>query len=72
MLGYCDRVLLVTADGALAAIGDEQMHESVTDADGQGVVLGEAIADQLSHTARHLGMIECLRGMQGLRGTATA
>ena len=70
LLAYCDRVL-VAADGALAAIGDEQMRQTRTGADGHRIVLGEEIADQLSHTARHLGMIECLRGMQGLRGTAT-
>ena len=70
LLAYCDRVI-TAADEALAALGDEQMRQTVTDADGQVIVLGEAIADQLSHTARHLGMIECLQGMQGLRGTAT-
>jgi hypothetical protein len=39
--------------------------------DGTTFPLGEEIAGQLSHIARHLGMIECLRGVQGLRGTAT-
>jgi hypothetical protein len=33
--------------------------------------MGASITDQLSHTARHLGMIQCLRGIQGLHGTAT-
>jgi hypothetical protein len=70
LLAYCDRVL-AAADDALAAVGDEQISQSITEADGQVCSLGESIADQLSHTARHLGMIECLRGMQGLRGTAT-
>lgn len=69
LLAYCDRVL-TAADRALARIGDEEMHRSVTAA-GESFALGEAIAGQLSHSARHLGMIECLRGVQGLRGTAT-
>ena len=70
LLTYCDRVL-AAADHALGTIGDEEIRQSVTDAGGQSLRLDEAIADQLSHTARHLGMIECLRGMQGLQGTAT-
>ena len=70
LLAYCDRVL-EAVDRALAAVGDEEMRRTVTDADGRSFPLGEAIADQLSHTARHLGMIECLRGIQGLQGTAT-
>jgi hypothetical protein len=70
LLAYCDRVL-AAADEALAVVGDEQMLQTMSEADGQVFVLGESIADQLSHTARHLGMIECLRGMQRLRGTAT-
>jgi hypothetical protein len=47
------------------------MRRAVTDSDGDSTTLGASIAGQLSHTARHLGMIECLRGIQGLRGTAT-
>jgi hypothetical protein len=47
------------------------MRRLVTGDNGDASPLGHAIADQLSHTARHLGMIECLRGVQGLRGTAT-
>ena len=70
LMTYCDRVLAV-ADDALAAVGDEEMRRPVIDLEGQSFPLGEAIAGQLSHTSRHLGMIECLRGVQGLRGTAT-
>ena len=58
---YCDRVL-AAADQALAAVGDEEMRRTVTDADGGSSPLGTSIAGQLSHTARHLGMIECLPG----------
>ena len=71
LFAYCDRVF-AAADQALAAIGDEEMHRPVTEADGGSLPLGASIAGQLSHTARHLGMIECLRGIQGQRGTATS
>jgi hypothetical protein len=70
LLAYCERVL-AAADEALATFGDEEMHRMATGIDGTTFPLGEEIAGQLSHTARHLGMIECLRGVQGLRGTAT-
>lgn len=70
LLAYCDRVL-AAADEALADIGDEQMSRLAIDFQGQPFPIGDGIADQLSHTGRHLGMIECLRGVQGLRGTAT-
>jgi DinB superfamily len=70
LLAYCERVL-AAADEVLAAFGDEAMHRTATGTDGATFPLGEEIAGQLSHTARHLGMIECLRGVQGLRGTAT-
>jgi hypothetical protein len=70
LVAYCDRVF-AAADRALAAIGDTEMRRTVTDSDGESTSMGASIAGQLSHTARHLGMIECLRGIQGLRGTAT-
>ena len=71
LLAYCNRVL-AAADEALADAGDEEMLRRATDFAGQPFAIGDGIADQLSHTARHLGMIECLRGVQGLRGTATS
>ncbi len=70
LLAYCERVL-AAADEALAAFGDEEMQRKATGMDGATFPLGEENAGQLSHTARHLGMIEGLRGVQGLRGTAT-
>lgn len=71
LLAYCNRVL-TAADEALAEVGDEEMLRLATDFQGRPFAIGDGIADQLSHTARHLGMIECLRGVQGLRGTATS
>jgi hypothetical protein len=70
LFAYCERVL-AAADRALANVGDEEMHQTVTDADGKAFPLDEAVVGQLAHTSRHLGMIECLKGVQGLRGTAT-
>ena len=71
LLAYCDRVF-AAADQALGTVGDEDMGRAVTNSDGESTSLGASIAGQLSHTARHLGMIECLRGIQGMRGTATS
>ena len=34
--------------------------------------VGWDILFHLSHASRHLGMMEALRGVQGLRGTATS
>jgi hypothetical protein len=70
LVAYCDRVF-AAADQALASVADADMRRAVTNSDGDPTSLGASIAGQLSHTARHLGMIECLRGIQGLRGTAT-
>ena len=70
LFAYCDRVL-AAADRALANVGDEEMRQTVTDAEGKAFPLDEAVVGQLAHTSRHLGMIECLKGVQGLRGTAT-
>jgi hypothetical protein len=71
LVAYCGRVF-AAAHQALAAVGDDDMRRTVTDSDGESTSLGASIAGQLSHTARHLGMIECLRGIQGMRGTATS
>jgi hypothetical protein len=70
LVAYCDRVF-AAADQALASVADADMRRAVTNSNGDPTSLRASIAGQLSHTARHLGMIECLRGIQGLRGTAT-
>ena len=69
LLAYCNRVL-AQADTALASVDDEVLRRK-NPYGGENPTIAAAIADQLSHTARHLGMIECLRGMQGRRGTAS-
>ena len=69
LLAYCGRVL-ARADTVLASV-DEAVLSRETPEGGENPTVEAAIADQLSHTARHLGMIECLKGVQGLPGTAT-
>jgi len=55
----------------LARLTPEQLVADVTAADGNQYVVQGLITTLLMHTGRHLGMIEALKGLQGLRGTAT-
>lgn len=48
----------------------ELRQQSCTNASGRSTV-ADAILSHLAHGNRHLGEIECLRGLLGLRGTAT-
>ena len=43
----------------------------VVDLYGERSTIADAIADATSHSDRHLGMIEALRGVLGDRGTVT-
>jgi hypothetical protein len=70
LLDYVKRVL-GTVDGTLATVDIERSQRTGALPSGRKISIDEAIVLQLSHTSRHLGMIECLRGVQGLRGTAT-
>lgn len=61
-------------DQAVSAIGDDQFHRRVRDphgVEGEELAVGDAVLNWMVHDSRHLGMIECLRGVQGLHGTAT-
>jgi len=58
-------------DEAVAVVGDEDLSESCTDQYGQRTSVGSAVISHVSHVNRHLGMIEALRGVLGVRGTAT-
>jgi uncharacterized damage-inducible protein DinB len=73
-----DKVLAYTRD-AFAAV--ERALSSVQAADydmpcrdwaGRDTTVAGALVHHLIHINRHLGMIEALRGVMGLRGTATA
>jgi len=79
LLEYARRAF-AAADRAVSAIDDTQFllreREQFQDADraklGQTQTVGNAVLVHLLHNNRHLGMIESLRGLQGLRGTATS
>jgi uncharacterized damage-inducible protein DinB len=70
LLEYARHAVAV-ADRAVGAIVDDQLEERGIDIYGQENSVGYVLLVHLSHASRHLGMIECLRGVQGLRGTAT-
>jgi hypothetical protein len=59
------------ANRAVEAADEEQLSRSCTDLYGRQTSVGAAIVGHLAHVNRHLGMIEALRGVRGLRGTAT-
>ncbi len=78
LLDYVQRTF-AAADAMVSAVDDQQWLEAERDqfeaedrsALGARRTVGNAILTHLSHENRHLGMIECLRGMQGGSGTAT-
>jgi hypothetical protein len=54
------------------AIGDDSLLDlEVTDLYGDGSTIADTIASATSHSDRHLGMIEALRGVLGDHGTVT-
>jgi hypothetical protein len=74
LLDYAHRAF-AAADEAVGAIADEQFHRRIQDrheAEWKEMAAGEAVLNWLVHDSRHLGMIECMLGAQGLHGTATA
>ena len=71
---------LAQADEAVGAVSAEQFlaaerrqgDDPVSQALQQhSQTVGGAILSHLTHENRHLGMIECMLGMQGRAGTAT-
>jgi len=56
-------------DDALEAIGDDALFRPAAAA--QHLTVGQWLLSQFRHEARHLGMIEALKGARGLRGTVT-
>jgi hypothetical protein len=71
MLVEYARAVFAAANRAVGVIEDQQLEQRGVDIYGQENSVGYVLLVHLSHASRHLGMIECLRGMQGLRGTAT-
>jgi hypothetical protein len=70
LLDYA-RSAFEAAGKAVDAADEEQLRESCTDLYGRQTSVGATIISHLAHVNRHLGMIEALRGVRGLRGTAT-
>ncbi len=83
LLDYARRTF-GAADQALADLEVEQFHrrresilaikisgDSAIEAPGADTTVAGDLGFHMSHASRHLGMIEVIRGMQGLRGTAT-
>ena len=73
LLDYA-RKAFAKADQVVGTMADEDFHRTVQDrleAEGKEVEIGDAVLSWLKHDNRHLGMIECMLGVQGLHGTAT-
>lgn len=68
LLGYA-RQALGACDRAAGFVSPEDFHVRIAYDDDRSV--GDAILGHAVHAARHLGMIEALRGVQGLHGSAT-
>ena len=70
LLDYAARAF-AAADRAVAAVDDALFIEAGRDLLDRQSSVGGAILNHLLHVGRHLGMIEAIRGFQGLHGTAT-
>ena len=72
LVDYARRVFAL-AQQAVASIGDAEFYRVYEDLHGKGWHdghIGPIISTWLTHDNRHLGMIECLVGNQGMQGTA--
>ena len=58
-------------DALVAGLTPEQLVEATRPPDTDPRTVQEAIIGHLAHDNRHLGMIEALRGVLGLKGSAT-
>ncbi len=70
LLDYARRVF-AKADRAVSALNDELFVRPCTDLYERETSIGTAIMSHLTHANRHLGMIEAIKGILGVRGTAT-
>ena len=73
LLEYARRVF-AKADHAVSTMSEEDFHRTVQDrheAEWKEAEIGDAVLSWFKHDNRHLGMIECMLGAQGLHGTAT-
>jgi hypothetical protein len=75
LLDYVERVFAAMAD-RLKQLDDEQFIapeqiQPMTEAIWAEGAVGKVVVEHISHANRHLGMMECLLGLQGKPGTAT-
>ena len=73
LLQYARRAF-AKADQAVGMMSEEDFHRTVHDrheAEWKEAEAGDAVLSWFKHDNRHLGMIECMLGVQGLHGTAT-
>lgn len=73
LIDYAQRAFM-HGNAAVQSVTEEQFNEVHPDRFGtiyKEHVLGPAILNFMAHANRHLGMIEALKGVQGMRGTAT-
>jgi uncharacterized damage-inducible protein DinB len=73
LLDYVSRAF-AQADEAVSTAADDGFHQNGRFHDGtqwQERSISGAVLESLAHDSRHLGMIECLLGVQGAHGTAT-
>jgi hypothetical protein len=75
LLDYVECVF-TAIERAVSAIDDEQFAameqlQTMTEGIWGEATVGDAIIAHVSHASRHLGMMECLLGLQGKPGTAT-
>ena len=56
---------------AVGALDDESILRDADNLLGETAPLDDSLIRHLSHVSRHLGMIEALRGLRGVHGTAT-
>lgn len=75
LLAYA-RQAFAAVEQVVAAIDEQQFHEAeqpqpITEGIWSEGAVGGAIVDHISHDNRHLGVIECLYGIQVGSGTAT-
>lgn len=75
LLDYVERAFTAIAE-SLKQLDDEQFVSAeqiqpMTEAIWAEGAVGKVVLEHVSHANRHLGMIECLLGLQGKPGTAT-
>ena len=72
LLDYARRTFAI-AQQTVGTIGDDQYYQIYEDLHGENWHeghIGPIITAWMRHDSEHLGMIECLVGVQGMRGTA--